>query len=110
MTVLMILMCAFALQADRILPQSPEELTAQSPRELNAANPERTAVAAAGVPRQGKKLAGDLSGDAGQEVKKPATVELPSPDTYLAQWPRFRGPTGSGVPPLPIFRRSGTWR
>ncbi|MFO7908112.1 MAG: PQQ-binding-like beta-propeller repeat protein [Pirellulaceae bacterium] len=82
----LVLMCGVALQADRILPASMDELAAETK------GPEEDGPAG-DAPGRRKKPAPPTR-------KKPMTRPLPSDEEYQKQWPRFRGPTGSGKTPL----------
>lgn len=75
----LVLMCGVALQADRILPASMDELAAGT----------KTARKDNRDPDQQQKPAPSTG-------QKPKARPLPSYEQYQEQWPRFRGPTGSG--------------
>ena len=84
-TALLIVLSGLAIQAERILPLSSAELDHATPPEITGpgSNKSGKTPATRDVPAAGT---GEVS-----------PTNLPSPETYLAQWPRFRGPTGSGV-------------
>ncbi len=109
---LLILLGGFAWLADRMLPVSWQEL-ADQPAGQTPANGVPVSVAhgsgSGAVPKPTDSPSQHSGQDASQHGGKtapdspapqPTTEELPSHDTYLAQWPRFRGPTGSGISSL----------
>ncbi len=108
----LILLCGFALQADRILPTSFDELASVSAEQTPAAHT-NVAVADGSATEPVPKPTDSSPLDGGQDVgpnagksdpeAQPAqqpTAGLPSQEMYLSQWPRFRGPTGSGISPV----------
>lgn len=83
----LMLMGTVALQADRILPASTDQLVAAETKKLSAG--------AGGSPVDG------AAADAKKSPPQKAVARpLPSYEEYRRQWPRFRGPTGSGETPL----------
>lgn len=84
--VVVILMCGLALRADRVLPPKVARLR-QASKGIARDQDERP-----GGTAEKKKLA--------TAAEKPAAEPLPSYEEYLKQWPRFRGPTGSGITTL----------
>lgn len=87
-------LCGFALRAEPIVPSGPKELAAAPAAGPAAQLPNTADTQAPVTPAETK------SADAA-ETKPAGTAEpvapLPSYAEYLQQWPRFRGPSGSGV-------------
>ncbi len=106
---LLLLLSGYALQANRILPVS---LVAGGSLPADEAPGQTMAAAAAGAssehtnsqPLDDTKPTADETGAVVENPEQgpatspqPVAAPLPSQATYLTQWPRFRGPTGSGV-------------
>ncbi len=109
-----LLLCGYALRAPHILPTAEEELAATAPGQLAeagndsapappAAETSDSKTAAPAAPEQGHDVPShpQPAPDANPSPAAPpaAAEPLPSAETYAAQWPRFRGPTGSGISP-----------
>jgi outer membrane protein assembly factor BamB len=76
-------LCGFALRAEPIVPAGTAQL---------ASEPTAKPPALAPVEKDGSAKAHPAP-----EIAPGAAAALPSYDDYVRQWPRFRGPTGSGV-------------
>lgn len=87
----LLLMCGFALRADRILSVADiDSPSGVEPRDAgNQGDEERQ-----GTGQSSKS--DDQAANDGQQV----AVPVPAYDEYLKQWPRFRGPTGAGTTQL----------
>jgi outer membrane protein assembly factor BamB len=84
-----LLMCALALQADRTLPESLAQLPAGASEQETGADGDAAAASQQGT--------GESAAEKAQQTQAPP---VPDYETYLSQWPRFRGPTGSGATEL----------
>ncbi len=92
----LILMCGFALRADRILPASVDALVTNQEDTQRNANATDTASVAENTEPHPTADAPTAAGKASENLAQ----QLPTEAEYAAQWPRFRGPTGSGTTTL----------
>ncbi len=88
--IMVAVLCGFAIFTEPV----GQHGTAQRPPTLAAASP-GPAPTDSGDAEQAARTPPASPTEAGQPAEPAAA--LPSYDEYLQQWPRFRGPTGSGV-------------